>query len=68
MGINVLKMGGGVMNSDYSNELPSFIRCEKFFNELTTDIVLRRNLSIELAQYYFLLLCRHTNWNIVECL
>jgi hypothetical protein len=28
------KDGGSVPNSDYRKELPSFIRCEKFFIEL----------------------------------
>jgi len=34
MGMNVLKIGGCVPNCDCSNELPGFIRCEKFLNEL----------------------------------
>jgi hypothetical protein len=68
IGMNVLKMGGCVPNSDYSNELPGFIRCEKFLNDQNTCTILRRNVCMELVQYYFLSLCPHTKQNIVECL
>jgi hypothetical protein len=36
MGMNVLKMGGCVLNCDYSNDLPGFIQCEEFLNVLCT--------------------------------
>jgi len=39
-----------------------------FLMNLTHDTILTRNLFIELVQYYFLLRCPHTKWNIVECL